>query len=783
MVAVNRNSAKRTSVTVRVSLLWCSISLVAVSSVWGCSYNRKEHPSYCSSSADCADGYKCSKEHYCVLKSSCTTNNDCDTGYTCNSSQGCVKKSECQEGKKESCYDGTQGTQGVGVCRSGQRVCAGGVFTECLGQVVDSVEACNGLDDDCDGQTDNTDQVECDSGLLGACAKGELSCNGAFAVCSPIAEKIPEECNSVDDDCDGTTDEGTSSSCYPEGEKGCEKYAGDYLCKGVCTPGTRDCSSGSFAGCVGAITPKGEECTVGAATFAQDEDCDGQVDEACSCDPTTDTSHDCYAGPLGTQGMGACQKGTQGCDKETKVWGPCAGQVLPAPETCLNMGEDNDCDGVTDNLAGLGDFCVDEARHGICREGTLQCKSGLQKLSCTTIEPGTQIEACDASAGVPGTDEDCDGATDEDFNLNTDDHNCGACGRVCVEGQTCCQGGCVSVVNDAKFCGSCDNACGAGLSCCAGQCADLAHDDLNCGGCGTVCTSGKKCCAGACTNTQVDLANCGDCGIACAQGQFCCSGQCASETCSCLKCEQSGGTCCGDVCVDAKSDSLNCGGCGYTCDANQECLNGICCASGELNCDGKCVDPTRDESHCGGCGAACEQDFTCCDGCVDARVSSQHCGTCNNPCRWPTACSNGLCCGQGTVHCSGECVDIKSDERYCGSCDIKCDEGKTCCSGVCVDTRNDNANCGFCGAACDPSKTGNALCCQGVCVPYATSGYVIAARGCFCETQCAEGTVCCYDKCVNLRSDKSNCGACSNACTCGNCYFGTCFSSGSCSNS
>jgi len=71
---------------------------------------------------------------------------------------------------------------------------------------------CDGVDDDCDGATDD-DLLPCNTGQPGLCAGGTLRCIGLDAVCLASVEvgEIEEECNGLDDDCDGQTDEGFPS--------------------------------------------------------------------------------------------------------------------------------------------------------------------------------------------------------------------------------------------------------------------------------------------------------------------------------------------------------------------------------------------------------------------------------------------------------------------------------------------------------------------------------------------------------------------------------------------
>jgi hypothetical protein len=55
----------------------------------------------------------------------------------------------------ESCYTGPAGTLNVGICKAGSRTCTNGTWGSCVGEVLPKTEECNGLDDDCDGYVDD----------------------------------------------------------------------------------------------------------------------------------------------------------------------------------------------------------------------------------------------------------------------------------------------------------------------------------------------------------------------------------------------------------------------------------------------------------------------------------------------------------------------------------------------------------------------------------------------------------------------------------------------------
>src|SRR5689334_14447293 len=60
----------------------------------------------------------------------------------------------CKPGSVSECYDGQDGTAGVGACRKGTRTCTPqGAWGACQGQVLPATEACgDGVDNNCNGQ-------------------------------------------------------------------------------------------------------------------------------------------------------------------------------------------------------------------------------------------------------------------------------------------------------------------------------------------------------------------------------------------------------------------------------------------------------------------------------------------------------------------------------------------------------------------------------------------------------------------------------------------------------
>jgi len=288
----------------------------------------------------------------------------------------------CQQGDQRPC-----GTD-EGECTAGVETCDGaGDWGGCSG-VGPGTEDCDGLDDDCDGSIDEGLTAPDCAEQRGVCAGSTQACGGAggWLACDASRyggdyEADEASCDGLDNDCDGQADEGLAGPA-------CE------LQQGVCAGSTRECGAGA---CDASNYGAGYEADEQSCDDL-DNDCDGQVDEGLPGCCTDGEQQPC------SSDEGECTAGTQTCDAQGE-WSDCSG-VLPAAEGCNGL--DDDCDGETDEDL-TGQAC--ELQDGVCAGSTQACGGAGGWLACDAARYGAAYEAEEASCD--GLDNDCDGEVDE----------------------------------------------------------------------------------------------------------------------------------------------------------------------------------------------------------------------------------------------------------------------------------------------------------------------------------------------------------------------------------
>ncbi|MBI4705053.1 MAG: putative metal-binding motif-containing protein [Deltaproteobacteria bacterium] len=262
---------------------------------------------------------------------------------------------DIDEGDPESGEDCDSGLPGE--CAKGKSYCQDGE-KKCLALVTPGTvaEECNGLDDDCDGENDNGDPgggAECATGLKGICATGVENCIQGVVSCEPdhAPGEVKEQCNDLDDDCNGFIDEGVQKLTFFKDNDG-DGYGGMTTTLACSAPPGYVADAGDCNDFNKDISPKAAE-----ACNDIDDNCNGLPDDGV---PTQkiykDNDGDGFAAknalsqdkcnvPLGW----TVEKDADGDKKPDWDCNDSDVTVYPkAPTIC--DGKDNDCDGIVDRL-------------------------------------------------------------------------------------------------------------------------------------------------------------------------------------------------------------------------------------------------------------------------------------------------------------------------------------------------------------------------------------------------------------------------------------------------
>ena len=325
----------------------------------------------------------------------------CPEGHVCHGDGHCVPHGAavctCLEGGDSQGYStDCSVSNNAGSC-TGLRVCEHAGMTVCSAEVP-MPESCDGVDNDCDGLTDeNLGGGDC---LLvnefGSCS-GQVVCEFAAEHCDGAPPEV-EKCDGLDNNCDGKVDGPGSAGCtlyYPDFDQ--DGFGANFPeCQCVMKPfyvtNNLDCDDFNAA----------KNPSVPELCDATDNDCDGQADEGCD----GDGDGYCNSVPLIWGELFVCKSVQLDCNDA-------APDVYPgAAELC--DGVDNDCDGQADeDCDGDGDgYCNPGATlYGggfVCKYPGQDCND-----SDAAVHPGA-AEPCNA------LDDDCDGSKDEDCDIDGD---------------------------------------------------------------------------------------------------------------------------------------------------------------------------------------------------------------------------------------------------------------------------------------------------------------------------------------------------------------------------
>ena len=783
----------------------------------------------CSASKDCESlGLK---DSACVDQGAlgkfcgvlCSSETDCPADYACaqvptaegGSLKQCVKKADdklapfgvcgCTNGAVQkklatACFVEVKDPQGnvTGKC-AGVRTCTNAGLSACAAPEA-KAEVCNGVDDDCDGQTD---EASCDDGK--PCTKD--TCDGKSGC--KYAELDGDPC-----DADGTVctenDKCAAGVCVAGGKKDCDD-------KNPCTSDSCDLAKGCTQ-----VADDGKPCDADGTACTSGDVCQGakcQQGQQVACDdgnPCTKDSCDaktgqCVSTPV-KDGI-PCDDGTKCTKQDVCESGSCTGVAVNCDDS--NPCTDDVCDKANgcspqaltggpctdDNPCMIGDLCD----AGACQPGQPKvCASPnscvlatcdlTQKGACTfkNTKAGTP---CDDGSACTDKDGCADGSCDGTI-INCDD------GNACTSDSCDAKTGCASANNTSPC--SDGNACTLLDKCAGGLCVGKVLDaKVDCDD-GNPCTSDSCEPKGGCTHSNNQLA-CDD-GNPCTQGDQCANGGCVggSNTCGCqndndcdkvddtdlcngvLYCDKSvagqfacktkpgsvvqcnielNTQCSQQVCDPAVGkcgavfvqDGKLCDADGSVCTSGDACKSGVCAVGGGVDCDDKnpCTTDSCDAKL--GCAnvantAPCDADGSLCtvgDTCADK--------VCLAGAKKP--CDDGEVCTTDSCNpTTGGCIFDGAPQQG-SACDADgsvCTVGDACASGKCapgqVKSCNDNNQCTD--DSCDKAKgcvfapnsqpcdDGNACTQNDLCVASQCAGKSLNP-----QVDCDDGQVCTTDAC------------------------------------
>jgi hypothetical protein len=291
----------------------------------------------------------------------------------------------------------------------------------------EATEACNRIDDDCDGTADETVQLvfyrDLDGDGFGVGSMTAMDCAAPFGYAvtggdcdDTTATAHPgafERCDgTIDHDCNGMVDDGCACRDGAVRDCGPSDGMGGILETGECTRGLQQCIGGIWTmSCAGAVNPRAEVCN------GLDDDCDSRIDEMASdaIDWYRDADGDGYGTTATTRRLctrpGGYVTDSTDCDDTRAASHPGAVEICDRRDNdCSSAGgveasEDVDADGEAPPAAsclyvGPGTLPKTDCRDDIAGVNTAHatlepvpaCVTGRTPCSATWVRPPAASE-------------------------------------------------------------------------------------------------------------------------------------------------------------------------------------------------------------------------------------------------------------------------------------------------------------------------------------------------------------------------------------------------------
>jgi hypothetical protein len=246
--------------------------------------------------------------------------------------------------------------------------------------------------------------MPCNTGEEGVCGEGRTYCVGASTVCRSVHASSEERCDALDNDCDGETDEDDDlcgvqvchrgrciDSCFEGGCPSGETCTDDGVCtenacdEVTCASGERCISGECVSVCEGVVCPAGQNCSAGRCFDL----CD--VSECGQCQVCVAGSCLLHCAVVGCPEGMACEENGE-CVEDACLYvrcGPgrtcrqgicassCAGVTCPEGERC----EEGECTDTPLPMrdGGMDDGGVDPGDAGIARHDAGRRDGGTER--------------------------------------------------------------------------------------------------------------------------------------------------------------------------------------------------------------------------------------------------------------------------------------------------------------------------------------------------------------------------------------------------------------------